>query len=134
MSGIIIIAVVLIAFVAFTMMHGQANSGGGSRRNQDKADALIGRAESQIMLGQLDAAESSFSQATMLAAGDPLLLSEAHYGLCRVCERRGDLKGAVRQVEASLSYAPQWREFKPNYERLLESEKRRLLDLLSKSL
>lgn len=133
MSGIyIIIALAAVIFALYTMQHGQR--GAGSRRNQQKADDLIMRAEGYIMTGQLDAAESAYNQATFLAAGDPLLLSEAHYGLARVCERKADVQAAVRQVEAALSYAPQWREYKPNFEQLLLREKQRWLGEISKQL
>jgi tetratricopeptide (TPR) repeat protein len=135
MTGTIVI-IALVLFVAFTFMHGQSSSGSGSssgsRRNQERADALIGQAESHIMLGKLAEAEANYSQATVLAAGDPLLLSEAHYGLCRVCEKRKDWAGALRQIDASLSYAPEWRDWKPNFESLLKREKERLLEESSK--
>ncbi len=136
MSAVIaIVALVVLVFVLPTLLHGRSSGpSSGSRRNQERADQLIGQAESAMMRGQLGEAESCFSQATTLANGAPLLLSEAHYGLCRVCERKGDLQGAARQVDAALSYAPQWREYKPNYDTLLQSEKRRILDEIAKSL
>lgn len=126
MTGFVIFFA-LILFVAFTFMHGASrSSGGGSRRNQQRADELISAAESHIMLGRLGEAEAAFRQAAMLAAGDPLLISEAHYGLCRVCERRGDMKGAAHQIDLALKFAPQWRDYKPNFESLLKREQERI--------
>lgn len=132
MSGtliVIIVAVVAILILPSILRGGSSSSGHnrGSRRNQEEADRLIGQAEMQVQTGQLDSAASLYSRATMLAVGDPLLMSEAHYGLFRVAERRRDLQGAVRQIDAALAYAPEWRQFKPNFENLLQREKDRVV-------
>lgn len=139
MSGTVILIIALVVIVLFLPSilgggHSSSANRVGSRRNREEADRLIGQAEMQVQTGQLDSAESNYSRATVLAAGDPLLLSEAHYGLCRVCERRGDLKGAARQVDAALAYAPQWRQYKPNFESLLTREKARILGAIGKNL
>lgn len=81
----------------------------------------------QVQTGQLDSAGALYSRAAILAVGNPLLMSEAYYGLFRVAERRGDLQGAVRQIDAALSFAPEWRQYKPNFEGLLQREKERVV-------
>lgn len=132
MSGTLIVIIIAVAAILIlpSILRGGSTSSGhsrGSRRNQEEADRLIGQAEMQVQTGRLDSAESLYSRATMLAVGDPLLMSEAHYGLFRVAERRRDLQGAVRQIEAALSYAPEWRQYKPNFEGLLKREKDRVV-------
>ncbi|MDZ4838300.1 MAG: hypothetical protein SGJ27_31335 [Candidatus Melainabacteria bacterium] len=137
MSGPLLVAIIVLVLVSalpFLLRGASSSSGGGnrgSRRNQEEADRLIGQAEMQVQTGQLDSASALYSRATTLAVGAPLLMSEAHYGLFRVAARRRDLQGAVRQIDAALSFAPEWREYKPNFERLLESEKQRVISELS---
>jgi hypothetical protein len=131
MSGTLVLVLVVIAliFVLPVLTRGGSSGGQsrGSRRNQDQADQLISQAEMQVQTGQLDSAASLYSRAAMLAVGDPILMSEAHYGLFRVAEKRRDLTGALRQIDAALSYAPEWRAYKPNFEGLLQREKDRVL-------
>lgn len=94
--------------------------------NQRKADRLISEAQVQMLTGQIDSAAALYKQSVELAVGAPLLLSEAHFGLFRVCKRRSDWEGAARQIELALSFSPKWREFKPSFEDLLVQEKERL--------
>lgn len=130
----LLVIIVLIAF-ALTPFLRAGSQNRAAQRSFDRADEFIRRAEMQLQMGKLDDAESNFAQATRVAHDySPLLASEGQYGLARVAERRGDHQKAVRHVEAALSYAPQWRDEKPNYERLLNGEKRRFLDLIGKQL
>lgn len=129
MTGLyVIIGMGLLVFVLFTFMHGQANygSGGsarGTRRNQERADALIAQSNSHLLLGKLVEAEAGFREAYGLAIGAPLLMSEACWGLSEVYRKRGDYKSALEWIDMALSFAPEWREYKPNYESYLKRDR-----------
>ncbi len=126
----IIALAVAICALPFLLGASRGTSGAsnrGSRRNQEEADRLIGQAEMQVQTGQLDSAELLYNRAVSLAIGAPLLMSEAHYGLFRVCERRRDWQGAIQQIDRALAFAPEWRDYKPNFEHLLDREKARVL-------
>lgn len=131
MTGLyVIIGMGLLVFVLFTFMHGQANYGSGSgssprgsRRNQERADALIAQSNSHLLLGKLIEAEAGFREAYRLAVGAPLLMSEACWGLSEVYRKRGDYKSALEQIDMALSFAPEWRDYKPNYESYLKRDR-----------
>lgn len=103
------------------------------RRRVEKADALLKQAESKMLTGDLDAAFSLFLEVLPLVDGvEPFLFSEAYYGLARVSEKKGDLKYAAQCINFALAYVEEWRHEKPNFEKLLRNEQRRVLDEIGK--
>ncbi|MBX3152113.1 hypothetical protein KF728_18285 [Candidatus Obscuribacterales bacterium] len=133
MTGLyVLIGMGLLVFVLYTFMHSQANYGSGSasgssprgsRRNQERADARIAESNSLLMRGKLIEAEAGFREAFQLAVGAPLLMSEACWGLSEVCKKRGDWKSALQHIDTALSFAPEWRDYKPNYESYLKRDR-----------
>ncbi len=95
----------------------------GSCRKHQEATRLIGEAEVKMMNRQTDSAADLYNRAAKLAVGAPILMSEAHYGLFRVCKHRRDRVGAVRQINLAISFSPKWRESKPDFASLLQREK-----------
>ncbi|MDZ4836193.1 MAG: hypothetical protein SGJ27_20640 [Candidatus Melainabacteria bacterium] len=104
-----------------------------SMRNQKLADQLITRAESALLCGKNADAKAAFERAALLGKENALLMSEAYFGLCRICQRDGDLNGAVQQIDKALHYAPKWREYKRNFEGLLMGEKDRIINKIHRS-
>jgi hypothetical protein len=139
MTGLYVLAgMCLIVFVLYTFMHSQSNYGSGaagsprgSRRNQERADALIAESNSLLLRGKIMEAEAGFRQAYSLAVGAPLLMSEACWGLSETCKARGDWHAALRQIDAALSFAPEWREYKPNYEAYLKRDRDEIMAKLN---
>lgn len=130
MAGAALIWAILVAPHAMRL-----RAAGNRRSYRDAAEAhrLIGQAESKMLVGEADAAEPLYLRALDLAQGvAPLLVSEANFGLARICERRGDLKQAAQFLSAALSAAPGWRDEKPAFEQFLDREHKRLLAELGK--
>ncbi len=125
MSGTLIVIsaafFLVLALGCWRALFGGSNR--GSRRKHQEADRLIGEAEVKMMSRQTDSAADLYNRAAKLAVGAPILMSEAHYGLFRVCKHRRDRVGAVRQINLAISFSPKWREFKPDFESLLQREK-----------
>ncbi len=117
---IIAACVLVLMFSSLHVLFGQPNR---RSRDQHKADRHINEAEYLMMTGQFDSAAALYNQAVALAVGAPLLMSEAHFGLFRVCKHRRDWQGAALQIDLALSFSPEWRNYKPNFEDLLKREK-----------
>jgi hypothetical protein len=118
-----ILAVIAGAAFLFFVITAPARGNSQNRRRAGDADVFIAQAESKLLIGEIDAAESLYLRALPLADGvAPLLFSEAYYGLARCAERRRDMPHAAQCVRFALAYAPQWNMEKPAFEQLLKGE------------
>jgi hypothetical protein len=112
---------ILVADI-FLILAQQANSPARkARRAAAEANELLTKAEGKLLLNQNSEAAALFRQALYKAeVSEPLLASEAFYGLARVAERSADKAEAVRMTEQALELAKFWRAAKPNFETLLK--------------
>jgi len=93
-----------------------------------RADYLINHAEAAMHQRDYDLALVLYGEALDLApiSGCALFQAEAHYGMARVHEKRGQLQFASEDMQNALANREDWEGEKPNFAVLIENELKRV--------